>query len=199
MLADRERLQAEDAALSDAEIVASGDPAHFAAIYDRYVDQIYRYCRLRLSNQADAEDATAVVFTKAFAAFPPAPTGSFRSWLFTIAHNVVVNTYRSRKNRGPTHSLDDLAELHDQSPTPEEAAIQSDEAEMLRHALNRLPADQQRIMEFRLAGLTGPEIAETLGKSPTAVRMSQFRAMQRLRDILIAPQPTITEEKRDAR
>ena len=199
MLADRERLSASEAQLSDAEIVAAGDPEQFTQLYDRYVDHIYRYCRLRLANPADAEDATAIVFTKAFAAFPPAPTGSFRSWLFTIAHNVIVNEYRSRRNRGPTHSIDALGELRDQSPTPEEAAVRTDEADMLRRALKQLPADQQRVVELRLAGLTGAEIAETLGKSNTAIRMSQFRAMHRLRELLIAPHPSITEEKRHAR
>jgi DNA-directed RNA polymerase specialized sigma24 family protein len=40
------------------------------------------------------------------------------------------------------------------------------------------------VVELRLAGLSGPEIALALGRSPGAVRLAQFRAYARLRDLL---------------
>lgn len=188
MLADRirnsdQRTRADDDAVSDAVLIAGGTNDHFARLYDRYAGSVYRYCRLRIPNTAEAEDATAVVFTNAFAAFPPG-AGSFRAWLFTIAHNVVVNYYRSQKHRGANQPLDFAAEIADRAPTPEDAALQSDDEQRLYQALAQLPDDQRRVIELRLAGLTGAEIAETLGRSRTAMRQLQFRAMQRLRQIL---------------
>lgn len=47
-----------------------------------------------------------------------------------------------------------------------------------------LPPEQREIVELRLAGLTGPEIARTLGKSHGAVKVAQFRAFTRLRAML---------------
>jgi RNA polymerase sigma-70 factor (ECF subfamily) len=185
-------------AVSDEQLVASGEPAVFAQLYDRYVDGIYRYCRLRLPTAQEAEDATAMVFEKAFAAFPPAPTGTFRAWLFTIAHNVVVSFYRTRSRRGHHASLDEAMHLADPGSTPEEDVVLADEQQRLYQALARLPDDQRRVVELRLAGLLGAEIAEVLHRSPAAVRQLQFRAMQRLRTMLIdSPAPT-PKEGRDA-
>src|SRR5687768_11853835 len=78
----------------DARMVALAkrDPRAFAPLYDRYFDPVYRYCYRRLGDGETAADATAQVFAKALAALPryreDAP--SFRSWLFAIAHNVIV-------------------------------------------------------------------------------------------------------------
>ena len=47
-----------------------------------------------------------------------------------------------------------------------------------------LPEDQRRVMELRLSGLTSPEAGRVLGRSPTAVRSLQFRAVERLRTAL---------------
>jgi DNA-directed RNA polymerase specialized sigma24 family protein len=54
----------------------------------------------------------------------------------------------------------------------------------VRALLLRLPPDQRRILELRLAGLTGPEIAAVLGKRLGAVKVAQSRAIARLRQIL---------------
>jgi RNA polymerase sigma-70 factor (ECF subfamily) len=72
---------------------AREDRRAFAPLYERYFDAVYRYCYHRLGNWTDAEDATSLVFANALGALPRFRdhAGSFRSWLFTIAHNVVGN------------------------------------------------------------------------------------------------------------
>lgn len=49
--------------------------------------------------------------------------------------------------------------------------------------LGKLPTDQRRVVELRLAGLTGPEIASVLGRSHDAVKKLQGRAIAKLRDL----------------
>jgi RNA polymerase sigma-70 factor (ECF subfamily) len=164
--------------------------AQFAALYDEYVDPIYRYCRLRIGNPAEAEDAAALVFTKAFAAFTPEDDRSFRSWLFTIAHNVVVDHYRAQASGRIAHPLENADHIVDPTATPEDLASLAEERRTLRDALEQLPADQQRVIELRLAGLTGPEIAEALNRSHGAVKMLQLRAVNRLRELLAPSAPT---------
>jgi RNA polymerase sigma factor (sigma-70 family) len=75
---------------------AQRDPAQFAALYDRYLDPIYAYCYRRLGTRELTEDATSQVFLQALAALPKFRAHSFRAWLYTIAHNVVVDIHRER-------------------------------------------------------------------------------------------------------
>ncbi len=167
----------------EAELVARAkmDREAFTPLYTRYLEPIYRYCYRRLGNQEAAEDATSQVFVKAVAALPGYRHGSFGGWLFTIAHNVVTDTYRRQKPEEPMAEDFDLA---DQAPTPEEIAVAAERRRSLRAVLARLPVDQQNAIELRLAGLTSAEIAQATGKSLGSVKMLQFRALSRLRVLL---------------
>jgi len=170
-------------AQTDEAMVTRGDATAFEQLYDRYVEAVYRYCRLRLPTATDAEDVTATVFERAFAAFPPKTTGAFRGWLFTIAHNEIVNYWRAGAKRRQDRALNEELPLIDPGPTPEEELLDAEEHRMLIRALAQLPEDQRRVIELRLAGLNGEDIATVLDRSPAAMRQLQYRAMQHLRRI----------------
>jgi RNA polymerase sigma-70 factor (ECF subfamily) len=179
----------------DAALVAAArlDRRAFAPLYRRYVDPVYRYCFRRLGGREAAEDATAAVFAKALAALPAYRDGSFRAWLFAIAHNAVVDALRARR---PTAPVDAAWAVADPAPTPEEAALAADAGRSLRAVLERLSPDQRQVVELHLAGLSGPEIASVLGRSHAAVRAVQARAIARLRELLAAEHPNPPEEGR---
>lgn len=159
------------------------DPAAFGLLYDRYLGPVYRYCHHRLGERVAAEDATSAVFTRALAALPRYEPGNFRAWLFTIAHNTVVD---ARRHRRPTHPLAEADATPDPAPLPDEAALADEERDSLFALLARLPLEQRRVMELRLSGLPTPEVAAIVGRSPGAVRSLQFRAVGRLREMLEA-------------
>jgi RNA polymerase sigma-70 factor (ECF subfamily) len=169
----------------DTEWVAQAkrDPGAFAPLYTRYVDPVYRYCYRRLGQPEAAADATAQVFAKALAALPhyreDAP--SFRSWLFAIAHNVIVDALRAHR---PVAPLAAAAGVAAPEPSPEERALSAEVETTMHRLLAQLPAEQRQILELRLAGLTGPEIAAVLGRSLGAVKIAQVRAFARLRRAL---------------
>jgi RNA polymerase sigma factor (sigma-70 family) len=167
----------------EAALVAQAvrDLKSFEPLYRRYVDPVYRYCYRRLGSREAAEDATSLVFAKALAALPRFRGGSFRAWLFAIAHRVVVDEIRSTRRAQP---LGAAALVADASPTPEELALAEDRDRSVRGLLAALPLVQRHILELRLAGLTGPEIAEALGRSHASVRTGQLRAVARLRLLL---------------
>lgn len=174
--------------LADRDLIVHPDrQAAFAVLYQRYTGPVLTYCRIRIENPHDAEDAAAQVFVKVYGAFPPDNRGTFRAWLFTIAHHTVVNHYRRQQVRGPARTLDEehLQAIGDPAPSPETLALRNDDARVLRDALSHLHDDQRHVIELRLSGLKGPEIASVLGRSESAVKMLQFRAMKRLREVLV--------------
>lgn len=154
----------------------------FTRLYDTYFDAIYWYCRNRLADTATAEDAASTIFTRALSAGPRYEDPALRSWLFTIAHNVVINTYRAHR---PLASLEDAWAIPDPARPLEDAVVADDERHRLLTALERLPPDQRQVVELRMAGLTGLEIARVMERSHGAVKMLQLRAFTQLRVLLV--------------
>jgi RNA polymerase sigma-70 factor (ECF subfamily) len=161
--------------------LAQRDPSAFAPLYEAYLIPIYRYCYRRLGSREAAEDATSLIFERALRALPRYRGGSFRSWLFAIAHNAVTDTYRQR---GADPPFADALELADPTPPPEQLALLADERRLLTTALAHLPVDQRHVIELRLSGIPSVEVAEILGRSPQAVRALQLRATRRLQVLL---------------
>jgi RNA polymerase sigma-70 factor (ECF subfamily) len=175
------------------------DPSAFGDLYATYYPVVFGYCRRKLGNDEMAADVTSQVFLRAMEALPrvrPDPTrpgSTFRSWLFTIAHNCVVDAVRRSHRHGLTSlespgadgfSIAESIRAADPAETPEALAIASDLHRQVSGMLNALTPRQRQIVELRLAGLTGSEIAETLGISRSAVKSSQFRAYEALRTLL---------------
>lgn len=176
---------------------AQQDPAAFAPLYERYEPIVRGYCQRRLGNPEVAADAASRTFIRALQALPafrpdPSRQGStFRSWLFTIARHVVIDVHRRDRNHPSLDQpgrdgipLGESAIAIDPSATPEDIAITNDLGNQLRDALARLPERQRQIVELRLAGLTGAEIAASLGMSLSAIKSAQFRAYTTLRTLL---------------
>jgi RNA polymerase sigma factor (sigma-70 family) len=153
----------------------------FARLYAEFFDPIYGYCRSRLDGVEAAEDAASTVFARALAAGPRYDDPALRSWLFGIAHNVLANRFRANRPQSTLAAIDDRA---DDRPSPDDAVVANEERLHLLRALRLLPEDQRRVVELRMAGLTGPEIARILDRSHGAVKMLQLRAFTRLRELL---------------
>jgi RNA polymerase sigma-70 factor (ECF subfamily) len=170
---------------TDVDLVeqAQHDPRAFALLYGKYLDPVHQYCYRRLSSREAAEDATSQVFIQALAGLPKFSSrgGSFRAWLFTIAHNVVIDQYRASR---PSEWLDTEMDLPDESPSPEELAVAADAGRSLRQAVEHLPERQRQVVELRLAGLTAAEIGQVLGCRARTVDVAQFRAVARLRTLM---------------
>jgi RNA polymerase sigma-70 factor, ECF subfamily len=167
---------------------AQRDPRAFAPLYHRYVDAIYRYCYRRLGDAEEAADMTSLIFARALAALPRYHgTGSFRSWLFAIAHNAVIDSQHQVRSWVP---LEAGADRIDPAPSPEEVSLRADAAREVRAVLLQLPCDQRQVVELRLAGLTNKEMAAILRRSVPAIKMLQTRALVRLRSLLDAMQGT---------
>lgn len=165
---------------------ARRDPAAFAPLYATYFDPIYRYCYLRLHHRELAADAASQTFLKALSGIGGFRSGSFKSWLYAIARNVTIDMQRASR---PHLDLEHAELVHDPDPSPEQQALGRDERRRLWGALDLLSSEQREVMELRLAGLTGQEIAEATRRSLSATKSIQFRALSRLRTILELEMP----------
>jgi RNA polymerase sigma-70 factor (ECF subfamily) len=165
---------------------AKQNPTAFGPLYERYVDAVYTYCARRVDDPEHAADLTAQIFTRALAALPRyrEDGGSFRSWLFSIAHNTVIDSYRTRREHASIEAGDLGRTLAHPAPGPEGIALQRDLRDAFRAAMAELTDAQREVVAMRLAGLTGPEIASAARMSLAAVKSTQFRAYTRLRDLL---------------
>src|SRR3954453_11538215 len=91
-----------------AKQVSAGSERAFAVLYERYHQQIYRYCRSILHNDADAQDALQSTFAAALGALQRAQRSApLRPWLFRIAHNETISLLR---RRGATTELSEWQE-----------------------------------------------------------------------------------------
>ena len=169
----------EEAALIDA---ARADPRHFAALYERYLGPIYRYCYVRLNDHELAEDATSEVFLKALTNLPNYRNGLFAAWLFRIAQNVVADSYR-KAYRAQRHIAAKTAQFDGSS----DLAADYIQREALADALAVLTEEQRAVLELQLAGCATSQIAEALGKTQAAIKMLRYRALERIRAHM--PQP----------
>ena len=169
--------------VEEAAIVARAqdDLGAFEPIYRRYYHPIFRYAFRRLEHREIAADATAQTFARALAGIHGFRGGTVAGWLFTIARHVVIDMTRQRR---PSLDLDAAAHVVDPQRLPDERAIASDQQQALDRAIARLTPEQRQIVELRLAGLSGPEIADALSLSVSATKSSQFRAYARLRTLL---------------
>ena len=164
---------------------ASGDRRAFAALYERHLDAVYRYAYFRLRSDAEAEDVTSEVFQRALVAMPRYEARRpFLAFLYGIARNVVVDRFRRAR---PTASFEDAIAHASDAPGPEENAVRSDDARILRAAVGRRTELQQEVMILKfIERFDNREIARMTGKAEATIRGIQMRALAVLRDQLRA-------------
>ena len=175
-------------AADDPQIVAlvaravARDQAAFAELYDRYLERVYRYMYFRTANRIDAEDLTEQVFLQAWAAIERFRWQGkpFQAWLYTVAHNVVVDW---RRRAAPSQSLDDGEHPIDlESTSATQAMAQWIDADLLANAIRRLTPDQQQVITLKfLDGFDTATVAQLMDKREGTVRALQLRALQSLR------------------
>ena len=166
------------------ERVKSYDQAAIAEVYDRYSQRIYNYLYHRLGNANVAEDLTATVFVRMLEAIrvSKAWRTSFSGWLYRIAHNLVVDYFRSGRQDKQVE-LDDWSIVSDEQP--DEEAERSLAGQKLRQAIGQLTDEQGLVITLKfLEGMNNADVAVLVGKSEGAIKSLQFRGLAALRRLI---------------
>src|SRR5436309_10882196 len=161
---------------------AKRDPREFGALYDRHLQQIYRFVYSRVREQTAAEDVTSEVFIKALKAMPRyQDTGRpFAAWLYQIAVNAIADRYRTLR---PAQPLEDFHDLSVAGPAIEEQAAQRDEVRRIWAIVEELPSQQRTALVLKFQeDMKIEDIALAMGKTPGAVKLLIHRGVTKLRE-----------------
>jgi RNA polymerase sigma-70 factor, ECF subfamily len=161
-----------------------GDRAAIGALYQAYVQRIYRYIAYRVDNEADVEDLTAEVFVKMVEGLATyRDSGApFEAWLYRIASARIID-HRRRNTRRP------VADLHEgltnEEPAPEEHFEANEELATVREALGQLTEEQRAVLILRFVERKShQDVADIIGKSVSAVKSIQHRTLIQLAALL---------------
>jgi RNA polymerase sigma factor (sigma-70 family) len=163
-----------------ARLAARGNARAFAAVYERYHQVLYRYCRSILRDDADAQDALQSTFASALSALKRGQRSApLRPWLFRIAHNEAISVLR-RRRRGEESLADASLPL---AASAEDQAGERARLTVLLGDLAALPDRARSALVMReLSGLSHEEIAIALQTTPGAAKQAIFEARRGLQE-----------------
>ena len=165
----------------------TGDAEAFGALYDRYLDLVYRYIYFRVGSHPLAEDLTSETFLRALRRITDFTWQGrdFGAWLVTIARNLITDHFKSARYRLEVSTAEVLDTPLDGSHIPENAVVAHMVNEQVLSAIRRLGPEQQECVVLRfLHGLSLAETALIMGKKSGAIKALQFRAIRALARIL---------------
>jgi RNA polymerase sigma-70 factor (ECF subfamily) len=158
----------------------AGDAAAFETLYKRHRGGLYRFVLRAIKHRSAAEELFQEVWIRVIEARSRyAPQARFTTWLYTIAHNLLVDHWR-RKGLS-------LVQLDEEqlAAAPDNPARQAEAREALTrflHALDALPAAQREaFLLHEEGGLTLAEIAAVTGAGEEAAKSRLRYAMAKLK------------------
>lgn len=168
-----------------------GDVRAFDLLYARHRGPLFRYLLRQCGRRSIAEELFQDVWTNVIRASPRYEVRArFATWLYRIAHNRLVDHYRSA-NPAPHESLDDddAAEpAADASADPARRVAAARRAERLLAAIAALPDEQREAFMLREEGGLGlDQIAEITGVGRETAKSRLRYAVARLRRALEEP------------
>ncbi len=182
-------------AVGEADVVAlvdrarEGDPDAFAALYDRYVERVYRFVLYRVHGDgALAEDVTSEVFLRALRKIKSF-TWQGRdvgAWFLTIARNLVLDHFKSGRARLEILGIENPTAAADRILDAEDEALARVSSQDLYKAIAQLGTEQQEVIYWRfLQGYSVAETAAAMGKSDGAIKALQYRAVKALYKLVV--------------
>lgn len=165
-----------------------GEAAAFEALYEHFYDRIFRYVSFKTGDASAAEDITEEVFLRMLKSIGTYKDlgHPFSSWLFRIAHNLVVDHFRKR-GRERSVPLEKVTYIVSESADDMDEYVQT---KLMMGEVNRamdgLTDLQRHVISLRFAaGLSVAETAKVVGRNENAVKALQHAGIKKLRKLLM--------------
>lgn len=169
---------------SEEEIVllVKQDIRNFPLLYDKYIDQVYKYFLSRVQNREIAEDLCSELFFAVLKNFSKYKhKGYFRAWMYKIARNLFY-----KQSRTPSQpAIDDYDYLPSTISLPEQDAIEKENIYKVRQFILGESDLNQEILRLRfVAELKFSEISMLIGKSEQATKKQFYRLLERIKEFV---------------
>lgn len=169
---------------------ALNDDAVLIELYETFFRRVYNFIYSKVKNDADSDEITNEVFFKVFNHLEEYSGKSpFAAWLFSTANHSIIDYYR-RKNKKRQIITEDLEEFFFQSAPeseqPENKLLSKEEIRQLLGVVGKLNEREQEIIKLKYwDDYSNVEIAEILNITPSNVGIILFRALNKLKKILL--------------
>jgi RNA polymerase sigma-70 factor (ECF subfamily) len=164
----------------------------FGAIYDRYVDKIYRFVFLKVNSQLIAQDLTSETFTRTLEYVKRNPNiqiDNIQAFLYRTANNIITDHYRQKSRKDVPLDYESQEIVRREVPDrdrPDVAVAQGEQMSQIRTALARLEGETADVVRWHyVEDLSIKEIAEITGRPEGTVRVMLHRGLEELKALLV--------------
>lgn len=142
-------------------------------------DRVYRFALKMMKREEEAHDVVQDAFEKLWNHREKVLPEKARSWLFTTAHNAMINTIKRNKR------VESMEDHEAWEPMSRDEARKYELKEILDMCLERLPETQKSIILLRdIEGYSYSDIGEILNLSESQVKVYLFRARKKIKDYI---------------
>jgi len=167
----------------------AGSEDSFSKLFNALYEKIFRYISFKVKPE-EVEDLVSDVFLKVVTKLqsyklPAHKKTGFTAWVFRIAHNTVVDHYRTQRHLlrldDDTYS-DTPFDIPDKAPLPDEELQKEFESVRIRSVLEKLSPLHREVLELKyLEDFSNTEIAHITGKKEGNIRIIQMRALREMK------------------
>lgn len=146
--------------------------------------ELYRFIYYKVQNREEAEDITQETYAKVISFFNKNEITilEYKSYLKTIAINLIRDQWRIKQRRGTSVNIEDVEA---EKIALEDFTDSLNDREQIVQAMNQLTKEQKRVIELRIIkGYTVAETGRLMEKSEGAIRVLQLRSVRALAKIL---------------
>ena len=166
--------------LNNKEMIDS--ESNFEEAYKANIKSIYRFMFWRTNNAQLAEDLTSQTFEKAWKSRDSFKSGSISAWFHRIARNVLIDHWRKKKD---SYLSETAEEIVSDNLSLEQLLEKELELDKLKRALDQLPLTPKKVIVLRfIKRWPSKQVAKEMGLSENNIRIIQYRALKKLRDLM---------------
>jgi RNA polymerase sigma-70 factor (ECF subfamily) len=177
--------------VSQSQVQGQPEAARFEQAVLPHLTAAYNLARWLTGNDHDAEDVVQESYLRALKFFSGFRGGSSRPWLLAIVRNTCYTWMRRNRMAEPGLELDEEMYVDTTSPSPEAILLATARGDLVRRALEELPAEFREIVILReMEGLSYKEIAEVTSVPVGTVMSRLARARARLQKLLGEANPS---------